>query len=335
MGKDQTPTIYTIANEAGVSITTVSRVLNSPHLVKESTRSMVLDAINRLGFTPKAQAVARARQQIGRIGVLAPYFSTFAMTQRLRGIANRLADTKYELVIYSIDSEKRFTGHLGMLSTSQQIDGLILISLNLTDEQAQRLKKNIPTILIESQHRLISSVVIDNFSGGRMVAKYFIEKGHQRMAFLDYGNLPVTSTVHAGKERLAGFEYELNEHGIELPSNHIHFPEWAIPTANTDYIRNMLTNTKPATAIFVANDYLALITLHVARRIGYRIPEDIAIIGFDDIEIAGQIGLTTVSQFLDETGKLAVEMLMKDIQQENPIVLRAQIPLELKVRETA
>ena len=334
MGKDQTPTIYTVAKEAGVSITTVSRVLNSPHQVKEATRSKVLDAINRLGFTPKAQAVARARQQIGRIGVLAPYFSTFAMTQRLRGIANRLADTKYELVIYSIDSEKRFTGHLGMLSTSQQVDGLILISLNLTDEQAQRLKKNIPTILIESQHRLISSVIIDNFSGGRMVAKYFIEKGHQRMAFLDYGNLPVTSTVHAGKDRLAGFKFELNEHGIQLPSSHIHFPEWAIPTANTEYIRNMLTN-EPATAIFVANDYLALITLHVARRIGYRIPEDIAIIGFDDIEIAGQIGLTTVSQFLDETGKLAVEMLMKDIQQENPIVLRAQIPLELKVRETA
>ena len=334
MGKDQTPTIYTIANEAGVSITTVSRVLNSPHLVKESTRSKVLDVIYRLGFTPKAQAVARARQQIGRIGVLAPYFSTFAITQRLRGIANRLADTKYELVIYSIDSDKRFTGHLGRLSTSQQIDGLILISLNLTDEQAQRLKKNIPAVLIESQHRLISSVVIDNFSGGRMVAKYFIEKGHQQIAFLDYGNLPVTSTVHAGKERLAGFEYELNEHGVELPSNHIHFPEWAIPTANTEYIRNMLTN-EPATAIFVANDYLALITLHVARRIGYRIPEDIAIMGFDDIEIAGQIGLTTVSQFLDETGKLAVEMLMKDIQQENPIVLRAQIPLELKVRETA
>ena len=334
MGKDQTPTIYTVAKEAGVSITTVSRVLNSPHQVKEATRSKVLDAINRLGFTPKAQAVARARQQIGRIGVLAPYFSTFAITQRLRGIANRLADTKYELVIYSIDSDKRFTGHLGRLSTSQQIDGLILISLNLTDEQAQRLKKNIPAVLIESQHRLISSVVIDNFSGGRMVAKYFIEKGHQRMAFLDYGNLPVTSTVHAGKERLAGFEYELNEHGIELPSNHIHFPEWAVPTANTDYIRNMLKN-EPATAIFVANDYLALITLHVARRIGYRIPEDIAIMGFDDIEIAGQIGLTTVSQFLDETGKLAVEMLMKDIQQENPIVLRTQIPLELRERETA
>jgi len=334
MGKNQTPTIYTVAKEASVSITTVSRVLNSPHQVKEATRSKVLDAINRLGFTPKAQAVARARQQIGRIGVLAPYFSTFAMTQRLRGIANGLADTKYELVIYSIDSEKRFTGHLGMLSTSHQVDGLILISLNLTDEQAQRLKKNIPAILIESQHRIISSVIIDNFSGGRMVAKYFIEKGHKRIAFLDYGNLPVTSTVHAGKERLAGFEYELNEHGIELPSNHIHFPEWAVPTANTDYIRNMLTN-EPATAIFVANDYLALITLHVARRIGYRIPEDIAIIGFDDIEIAGQIGLTTVSQFLDETGKLAVEMLMKDIQQENPIVLKAKIPLELKVRETA
>jgi DNA-binding LacI/PurR family transcriptional regulator len=335
MNKANTPTIYTVAKEAGVSITTVSRVLNSPHLVKDATLVKVLDTIHSLGFIPKAQAVARARQQTGRIGVLAPYFSTFAMMQRLRGISNRLADTKYELAIFSADSEKRFTGYLGMLSTSQQIDGLILISFNLTDEQALQLKENIPTVLIESQHRLISSVVIDNYSGGQMVANYLIRKGHQRMVFLDYGNLPVKSTVHAGKERLAGFKYELEKQGLELPAKHIHFPNWAVPTVNTDDIRNILSSTETPASLFVANDYLALITLHVARNLGYRIPEDIAIVGFDDIEIAEQIGLTTASQSLDDTGKLAVEMLMKEIHQENPVIQRAQIPLKLQVRETA
>jgi DNA-binding LacI/PurR family transcriptional regulator len=335
MNKDKAPTIYNVAKEAGVSITTVSRVLNAPHLVKEATLSRVLDAINKLGFTPKAQAVARARQQIGRIGVLAPYFYTFAMMQRLRGISTRLADTKYELAIFSADSEKKFTGYLGMLSTTQQIDGLILISYNLTDEQAQLLKNNIPTVLIESQHPLISSVVIDNYSGGQMAAEYFIKEGHQRMAFLDYGNLPAKSTVHAGKERLAGFKDELKKQGLGLPEEQIHFPNWAVPTVNTEYIQNILSSTEPPASLFVANDYLALITLHVARNLGYRIPEDIAIMGFDDIEIAEQVGLTTVSQSLDDTGKLAVDMLLKEIQQDNPVIQRTQIPLKLQVRETA
>jgi DNA-binding LacI/PurR family transcriptional regulator len=123
------PTIYDVAKLSGVSISTISRVLNSPDKVNSETHKKVIDAIDRLGFVPKAEARARAMQGTGRIGVLTPFFTAPSFVQRLRGVASTLSKANYELVIYPVDSLDHLQGHLSSIPIMRNIDGLIIMSL--------------------------------------------------------------------------------------------------------------------------------------------------------------------------------------------------------------
>jgi DNA-binding LacI/PurR family transcriptional regulator len=125
----QAPTIYDVARLSGFSISTVSRVLNTPGLVREATRQSVVDAIERLSFIPKADASARARKDFERIGVLTPYFTAPSFVERIGGIAAALDRTKYELIIYSVESLAQLEEYLTMLPVSRRLDGLIVLSL--------------------------------------------------------------------------------------------------------------------------------------------------------------------------------------------------------------
>ena len=122
-------TVYDVAESAGVSISTVSRVLNSPEKVNAATRMRVMAAIDHLGFVPKAEAAARARKGHARIGVLAPFFTLPSFVERLRGVANALADSPYELAIYNVDSSERRDGYLTSLPLTRRLDGLIIMAL--------------------------------------------------------------------------------------------------------------------------------------------------------------------------------------------------------------
>jgi DNA-binding LacI/PurR family transcriptional regulator len=146
-------TIYDVANQANVSIATVSRTLNFPHQVSEQTRQRVLSTIDRLGFVPKAEAMARARKRTGRIGVVTPFFTQSSFVQRLRGVAQALASSTYELVIYSADSAAHCRSHLESLPIVRRLDGLIIMSLLIDDEIAERLQKhNLYTVMVETSH---------------------------------------------------------------------------------------------------------------------------------------------------------------------------------------
>jgi LacI family transcriptional regulator len=169
-------TIYDVAERAGVSISTVSRVLNSPDQVNISTRSRVLDAIDELNFVPRAEAAARARKGTRRIGVLAPFITYPSFVQRLRGVA-MLADSAYELVIYNVESAARRDAYLATLPVTRRLDGLLIMALPFGEVAAQRLLANgMDTVLIECNHPSFSSVEIDDEEGGRMVAAYLIPK---------------------------------------------------------------------------------------------------------------------------------------------------------------
>src|SRR5512136_2622493 len=132
-------TVYQVAEKAGVSITTVSRALNSPEKVSQATRTRVLAAVDSLGFVPKAEAAARARKDHGRIGVLAPFFTLPSFVERLRGVANALDDSPYELAIYNVDSSARRDGYLASLPLTRRLDGLIIMALPFDKTAAERL----------------------------------------------------------------------------------------------------------------------------------------------------------------------------------------------------
>jgi LacI family transcriptional regulator len=126
--RNSPPTIYDVAKLSGLSIATISRVLNSPDRVSEASRQKVMAAIDQLGFVPKAEARARVLQNTGQIGVITPFFTSPSFTDRLRGVAGALSSSHYELVVYTVDSKERLSGYLASLPIKGNLDGLIIIS---------------------------------------------------------------------------------------------------------------------------------------------------------------------------------------------------------------
>jgi len=306
------PTIYDVANLASVSIATVSRVINASDLVREETRKRVLEAIDALGFVPDAFARERARKDAGHIGVITPFFTIPSITKRLSGIANTLVDTAYNLTIFPVDSQKRLKTYYTELPYSRLVDGLILLTLPIDETSLLRFKKNnISLLMIENHINGYSSIEYDNKYGGRLAADHFINRHHQRCAFIG-NNLVPEYTLSQEEDRLQGYKQTLQAQNIDLPDAYVKLP--VLHSRNQDQqIHDLLDLKSPPTAIFTSTDELALRVLKVAQKRGIRIPEDLAVIGFDDIDIAAYLELTTISQSLYESGKLAAERLISQI----------------------
>jgi DNA-binding LacI/PurR family transcriptional regulator len=307
--KRRDPTIYQVAETAGVSIATVSRVLNAPQRVNEETRKKVLKAIEELRFVPKAEASARARRDFKRIGVLSPYFTEPSFVQRMRGISNVLMGSDYELIVYAVESLAQLRSYLDMLPISRRIDGLIIMSLPLTNGDAERIRDNhLQTILIEYNHPFFSSIEIDNENGGRLAAEYLLKKGYRRMAFIGEAGEPPYS-LHPSTYRLAGFKKILSESGAALTEEYIGLNPldmWRI----IKQTRQFLDLPKPPEVIFACSDIQAAGVLKAARERGLKVPDDLAVLGFDNIDLADYMELTTIDQALDESGRTSVELLM-------------------------
>jgi LacI family transcriptional regulator len=327
-------TIYDVAKAANVSISTVSRVLNAPEQVQEETRARVLAAIDQLNFVPRAEATARARKGTRRIGVLAPFFTYPSFVQRLRGVANALADSPYEMVIYNVESAVRRDGHLATLPVTRRIDGLIIMALPFDAKAAQRLLTHeLEAVLIEFAHPLFSSVEIDDQSGGLLVARYLTERGHRRCAFVGDSDVPVYS-IHTSDERLAGYRKGLAEAGLDLPERYISRAPHGMESARRQ-AHALLGLPEPPTAIFSPSDTQAMGVLKAARERGLRVPQDLAVVGFDDVDFADYIGLTTIRQPLEESGRVAVDLLLARLSDHTRPVQRVSLPLALVRRDTA
>ena len=208
-------TVYEVAESAKVSIATVSRVLNSPEKVNEATRARVLATIDRLGYVPKAEAAARARKEHGRIGVLAPFFTLPSFVERLRGVANALDDSPYELAIYNVDSSARRDGYLASLPLTRRLDGLIIMALPFDGAAARRLiDHQMETVLVELSQEPFSSIRIDDRAGGQMAAEYLLQKGHRRCAFVGDSDVP-DYAIHTSDWRLEGYREALAAAGVD------------------------------------------------------------------------------------------------------------------------
>jgi len=330
----KSPTIYDVAKLSGVSISTISRVLNSPDKVISGTRRRVMDAIDQLGFIPKAEARARAMQNTNRIGVLTPFFTAPSFVQRLRGVASALSKANYELVIYPVDSMDHLQGYISSIPLMKKIDGLIIMSLSVNDQDAQRLSNNgMETVLIEYSHPQLNSIVIDDEHGGQLAAEHLINKGYKTFAFLGDIETPEKFAIHPVRSRLIGFTNTLQAAGLSLPEAHIRSAPYT-QEESRQAAQELLSLPKHPTAIFAASDIQALNIIKVARELNIKIPDDLAVIGFDDIDMAEQLDLTTIRQHLDESGKLAVEILITRISDPSRPPQHVNLPLKLIERQT-
>src|SRR4030066_2258081 len=275
--RDSQPTIYDVAALSGVSISTVSRVLNSPERVRDEARQKVITVIDELGFGPKAEARARALQYSPRIGVLTPFFTAPSFVQRLRGIGSALTQTNHELIIYTVDSLPRLQGFLTNLPIKGNLEGLIVMSLPIDDPSAQRLGHHGPhAVFIEYRQNGFSRIEIADFQGGKLAAQYLVSKGHQRCAFIGDIN-PPDFAIHPAVQRLEGFRQGLYETGLTLTAEYIRSAP--IGQEQTQQVVFELINLPlPPTAIFAAADIQATIALKVAHGLGLNVPNDLAVL---------------------------------------------------------
>jgi LacI family transcriptional regulator len=332
-------TIYDVSERAGVGIATVSRVLNSPDQVSAETRERVLAAIDELDFVPKFEALVRARKGIGRIGVLTPFFTSASFVDRLNGIRGALMDQQYETVIYDVRSAAQRDGYLTMLALTHSVDGLIVIGLPFDATTARRLqKRRLATVQIvpASQPSIcsdISSIVHDDAAGGRMAAEYLLARGHRRMGFIGDTDIPDFTGI-AKDEKLDSFRQTLALAGVALPNAYVGLVPFDMEQARQQTHR-ILDLPAPPTAIFSGSDIQAIGVITAARERGLSVPDDLAVMGFDDIEIAAFIGLTTVCQQLKESGRAAVEILLGQLAEQDRPAQRVDMPFTLVQRLTA
>ena len=322
------PTIYDVAQRAGVSISTVSLALNKPDRVQAATLARIMDVVDELGFVPKSEAVTRARRGVGRIGVIAPFTSHPTFAQRLNGVlrvASRSAG--FEVVVY--DQESAAVSMLVSLPLTRRVDGLIVMSVPFTDQVADRLlEQRLTTVLVELQHPRFSSVVIDDAAGGRMVAEHLLGKGHERLAFIGQAHEP-SERVLQSDARLAGFRA-----GLGSVDPDIRLVEHSVDAAAAA-ARELLVREDRPTAIFSHDDVLASGALRAARELGLSVPDDVAVVGFDDSEIAAPLGLTSIRQPLAESGELAAEMLLAQWAKPSRSTQITTLQLSLVERETS
>jgi LacI family transcriptional regulator len=299
-------TIYHVAKAAGVSISTVSLVLNAPSRVAAATREKVLRAVDRLGFQPKADAVTRARRGIGRIGVVAPFSSYPSFARRLNGVFVGLADGSLDLVVFDQDAAASASPPLlASLPLTQRLDGIVIMSLPVDDEIADRLQRmRLPTVLVDTHRDEFDSVHTDDGHGGALAAEHLIERGHRRLAFV--GEEPGSRSW--SQQRLDGFRTAAAAAGAPVPDDAVRLVVHDVADASRA-AHALFDLPAPPTAVFTHDDVLAAGVLRAARQRGLTVPTDVAVIGFDDSDVAVALDMTTVRSPFEESGKVGVQAL--------------------------
>ncbi len=318
-------TIYDVAERAGVSISTVSLALNSPDRVKAATLERILGAADDLGYTPKAEAVLRARAGLGRVGVIAP-FSSFPAenARRLNGVFAGLQAQGHEITVY--DQASAATSKLVSLPVSRKVDGLIICSVPLDAEVRDRLlRRATPTVVIEIAHPGLDSVIIDHRGGGEMVGRFLAGRDHASIAYL--GHQQDYAYPSQSLSKLEGFASALP--AAPIVRNIPHDYDSAVAAG-----LELLDGPDAPTAVFAHDDLLASGVLEAARRLGRSVPDELEVVGFNDGELARPLGLTSLAQPFEESGEVAARLLVERLADRSAGVRTVTLGVTLVERST-
>jgi DNA-binding LacI/PurR family transcriptional regulator len=325
--------IADVAALAEVGIATVSRVLNGRANVAESTRERVLEAIRVLDYRPSSVARNLSLKRTLVVGVVMPFLTEASQIERVRGIVTALASSPYDLALFDVESADRQRRAFRLLADAHRTDGLLVLSLIPPDEEVRRLRiEGIPCVLVDARHDELPSVVIDDVAGGRLATQYLIELGHRRIAFI--GDKPSDPfRFLSSRDRTNGYERALAGASIPLRAEYVREGTQSRHVARS-IAEELLRLSERPTAVFAASDVQALGVLEAARGLGIDVPGELSVIGFDDIEIASYVGLTTVRQPLFESGRRGAELLLRALVGEPPAVRIETMSLDLVVRGT-
>jgi LacI family transcriptional regulator len=325
-------TIADVAERAGVGVSTVSRVLNDGQ-VSAPSRARVLTAMSDLDYRPRASARALASGATHTLGMVIPFFTHPSAVERVRGVLAAVDDVPFDLVVCNVADPGQRDEYLGRMAPLDRADGLLVVSLSPTDEEADAfLAARAPIVLVDAHHPRLPSIVIDDARGGRLATEHLIELGHERIAFVGDTSDPGYGFV-ASERRLEGYRAALDAAGIPLRDALQRFGPHGRRVAHR-LTRELLSLPEPPTAIFAASDTQALGVLEAAGAEGLDVPGDLSLVGFDDLEAAPYVGLTTVAQPLYESGRRGLERLLEVVAGADHGPLTERLELRLVVRRT-
>ncbi len=325
--------IRDVAARAGVGVGTVSRVLNDSPSVSRATRDRVETAIAELEYRPNLSARALSTGRTHTVGAIVPFFTHPSAVERLRGVVDGLGAGGYEVALFNVGTAEHRARRFGELGAADRADGLIIVSMLPTDDEVEHFRRaGVPVVLIDTEHPRLSRVVTDDVAGGRMATEHLLELGHERIAFLGDSPDPAGRFM-ASARRLAGYRAALAAAGRGPREGYVRIGPHGRAEAH-DAAHALMALSVPPTAVFVASDTQALGVVEAVRATGRLVPADVSVVGFDDLEIAELIDLTTVRQPLYKSGVHGAELLLRELTAPGSEPVELVLELELVVRET-
>ncbi|SFT21020.1 transcriptional regulator, LacI family [Paenibacillus sp. BC26] len=321
--------IFDVAKKSGLSVVTVSRVLNGAGSVREKNRQKVLEVMKELDYRPSAAARSLARGKTGIIGLIMTTMQDSFFDEIVNEINGILAEQGYFLAVAVTKSISQEESHY--LIQEDRVDGIILLSPIEEDHYIIEMKRrNIPYVLIDNQkpENDTYSITVNNYKGGYTAAKHLIGLGHTSIAHLS-GSEMFRST----SERRNGFMEALQEAGLqpfELVSGE-YSAEFGYQTA-----RRWIEERQLPGAVFAGDDYIAIGVINAFMEAGIRVPDEVSVIGYDDQQVASLLRplLTTIRQPADRIGAAATEVLLKRIDGSMKRAANQRIDPELVLRQS-
>lgn len=329
-----TVTIYDVAREAGVSMATVSRVVNHNPNVKPQTRKKVFEAIERLGYRPNAVARGLASKKTTTVGVVIPDIANANFAEVARGIEDIANMYHYNIILSNAD--KRKDKEIRVINTllEKQVDGLLFMGGVVTDEHIQAFNtSNVPIVLCATtdEKGTMPSVDIDHEGAAFDAVSKLIEEGHRRIAMIS-GTLQDPANGYA---RYQGYKRALEQGGIPYREDYVRVGNYRYESG-IEATQYFLELPERPTAIFSATDEMAIGAIHCLQDAGLQVPEDVSVISVDNSRMASMVRplLTTVAQPMYDIGAVSMRLLTKLMKKESVEDGRVTLPHELILRRS-
>lgn len=325
-------TIYDVAAEAGVAISTVSRVLNNSSEVSDATRTRVQDAIRKLRFEPQRTARSLAQQSTTSLAVALPSATSLFYVELLKGVKDALRERDIDLLLCNLGSRDP-AERLQRFLNRGAVGGLLLVSLSVDERLRERLMGlQAPVVLIGARADGFDSFWWDDPTGARRATEHLIQLGHRRIGFI-----AAQTWSESTAPRRAGYEAALADAGIEaspelIATGRVEKHAGYSEEAGAEAMQQLMALDDPPTAVFASADVQAYGAWSYARDNGIRIPRDVSLIGYDDLKLSRYLDLSTVNQHALDTGFRATRRLLDRMSAPSSERADVEIPLDLVER---
>ncbi len=331
------PTIADVAAAAGVGVGTVSRVLNGGVNVRESTRLNVLEVIERLGYRPSHLAAALSRGTQRTVAILVPHLTRPSTVARLAGALAVLDEQRYDTIVCNVDTPEQRDHHLAALTARHRADGVIVVSVHLARQHLAAFRGGrVPLVTVDVPAAGVPQTIIDDVAGGRLATAHLLGLGHRRIGFV--GDAVSRSACDLGfassRRRLLGYRRELAAAGLAADPELVRLGPHG-PAVAAELAEQLLRLPDPPTAIFAASDTQAMGVLAGAEQCGFPVPGRLSVVGFDDIEAAALLNLSTVRQPLGRSGAEGARRLCALLRGIQVRPLRQLLPLRIVQRSSS